>query len=218
MTVERSRARRGRFAATGLPWLVAAGAFLVYSGTLNHWVSLASLQTVARTAGWMWQPQLQEPLSFLVLFPFRFVPEAWAPLALNILAAGCAACVLLLLARSVALLPQDRTREQRWREESADSTLSIPLAWMPPLLAVLACGLQLTFWEAATSATGDMLNLLVFAGAIQCLLEFRINRHQVWLSGGAFLYAAGMTSDWTMIGCFPVFRCRRCLAQGAKPF
>jgi tetratricopeptide (TPR) repeat protein len=205
MTVEQDRARPGKFVAAVLPWLVAAAALLVYLGTLNQWISLASLGKVARVSGWMWQSQLQQPLTFLVFYLFRFLPEASIPLSLNVFTAGCAAAVLLLLARSVALLPHNRTREQRWRQEGGHSTLSIRTAWMPPMLAAMVCGLQLTFWEDATSATGNMINLLVFAVVIWCLLEFRTNQNQAWLSVSAFLYAAGMTNDGTMIGYFPVF-------------
>ena len=205
MSVRHSHDLPGRFVAAALPWLVAAGGFLVYLGTLNAWVSLPSLATVARVSGWLWQPELHQPLTFLVLYPFRFLPEAWIPLALNIFTAAGAAGVLLLLTRSVALLPQDRTHEQRSRESSAFSTLSTPNAWMPPVLAALACGLQLTFWEHATSITGEMINLLVFASVIWCLLEFRIAGNQAWLSGSAFLYGAGMANDWAMVGCWPVF-------------
>ena len=50
-----------------------------------------------------------------------------------------------------------------------------------------------------------MINLLVFACVIWCLLEFRIAGKQAWLSGSAFLYGAGMANDWTMVGYFPVF-------------
>jgi tetratricopeptide (TPR) repeat protein len=205
MTVEHNRARQERFLAVVLPWLVAAGGFLVYLGTLNHWVSLRSLATVARASGWTWQPQLQQPLLFLVLYPAQLLPESWIPLALNLFAAGCAALVLLLLARSVALLPQDRTREQRWREEGRRSTFSMPTVWMPPVLAALACGLQLTFWEDATSATGNMISLLVFAGVIWSLLEFRIRQNQSWLFASAVLCGAGLANDWSMIAYFPVF-------------
>ena len=204
MTSERNRAMPGRFVAAVLPWLVAVAGLVVYLGTLNHWISLASLGTVARASGWTWQPQLHQPLTYIVFYPFRFLPEAWIPPALNVFSAGCAATVLLLLVRSVTLLPHDRTREQRWRLEGGHSTLSMRSAWMPPVLAALVCGLQLTFWEDATSATGNMINLLVFAGVIWCLLEFRIDRNEAWLSGCAFLFAAGITNDWTMIGFFPV--------------
>jgi tetratricopeptide (TPR) repeat protein len=191
--------------AAVLPWLVAAGGFLAYLGTLNKWVSLQGLATVARISGWLWQPELHHPLTFLVLYPFRFLPEPWIPLALNLFAAAGAALVLALLTRSVALLPQNRTHEQRSREDSAFSTLSTPTAWMPPVLAAIACGLQLTFWEHATSATGEMLNLVVFACVIWCLLEFRIRPIQSWLSGSAFLCGAGVANDWTLIGYGPVF-------------
>ena len=74
-------------------------------------------------------------------------------LALNLFSAACGVLTLALLARSVALLPHDRTDEQRRREHSDYSTLSIPLAWVPPVLAVTCCGLQLTFWEHSTNGT-----------------------------------------------------------------
>ena len=133
MTVRQNRAKPVRFVAAVLPWLVAAGGFLVYLGTLNPWVSLHSLATVARVSGWLWQPELHQPLIFLVLYPFRCLPEPWIPLALNLFAAACAALVLAVLTRSVVLLPQDRTHAQRSREDSRFSTLSTPTAWMRSL-------------------------------------------------------------------------------------
>ena len=109
------------------------------------------------------------------------------------------------LARSVALLPHDRTHEQRQKEHGEFALLSIPSAWVPPLLAALACGLQLTFWENATSASVEMLNLLVFAYVIRCLLEFRIDERQSWLTRAAFVYGLGITNNWAMIAFFPLF-------------
>src|SRR2546428_12305156 len=93
------------FVTARLPWLVGAGGLMVYLITLNKWVSLLNLEPVARISGWSWQPALHQPLTWLVLFPFRVLPEPWIPLALNIFTAICAAFVLMLLARSVALLP-----------------------------------------------------------------------------------------------------------------
>ena len=80
---------------------------------------------------------------------------------------------LALLARSVALLPHDRTQPQRQLEHDEFSLLSIRAAWVPPLLAVFACGLQLTFWENATVASSEIFDLLVFAyvGVIQSLVQ-----------------------------------------------
>mgnify|MGYP005840337479 CR=1 FL=1 len=188
-----------------LPWVIGAIALLVYGLTLNPWVSLNSLGLVGRTCGWSWQPELSGPLYWVVTYPFRWLPIKAIPLALNLFSCLCAALTLVLLARSVALLPHDRTEEQRIREKSTFSTLSIRSAWLPPVLAALVCGLQLTFWEHATAASQDMFDLLLFAYVIRCLLEFRIDGRQSWLSRAAFLYAAAMTNNWAMLGFFPLF-------------
>src|SRR3954463_10025464 len=102
-----AHAVRDKYFSARLPWLVGAGGVVLYLLTLNHWVSLNSLGTVARTVGWTWQPERTRPLTWLLLLPFRCLPEAWIPLTLNLAAALCAALVLILLARSVALLPHD---------------------------------------------------------------------------------------------------------------
>ena len=173
--MEQEISPRNRFVSAILPWLIAVGALAVYMATLNRWVSLHSLLPVARASGWVWQPELGEPLYWLVTYPLHWLPLKAIPLVDHLLSAVCAALVLALLARSVALLPHDRTHEQRQREHSEFSLLSIRTAWLPPVLAVIVCGLQLTFWEHATSATPAMLNLLVFAYVIRCVLEFRID-------------------------------------------
>jgi len=188
------------FAARFLPWLVAAGALALYALTLNHWMSLFNLGYVAKTSGWTWQPELMNPLSFIVTFPFRWLPTASIPFALNIFSAGCAALTLGLLARSVALLPQDRTRAQREREHSNFSLLTIRTAWLPPVFAALVCGLQMTFWEQATNFTGEMFELLPFAFVIWSLLEYRIDEREWRLFLAAFVYGAAMTDNWAMTG------------------
>src|SRR5207245_2303262 len=74
---------RLRFVAGVFPWFVGLGALVFYLFTLNRWVSLYSLGNVARVSGWLWRPQLEQPLTFLLLSPFRLLPESWVPLALN---------------------------------------------------------------------------------------------------------------------------------------
>src|SRR5881394_3642055 len=138
------------FARARLPLLIIVAALMVYVLTLNRWVSLASLPVVANITSQETAPPLNAPLHFLLTLPFRWLPAAWQAVGLNFFAAVCGALTLGLLARSVALLPHDRTREQRQRERNEFSLLSIPSAWAPPLFAVIACGLQLTFWEHAT--------------------------------------------------------------------
>lgn len=193
------------FTRARLPWLVAAAALLVYALTLNRWLQLTSLPVVARVAGWDWSPTLYAPLHFLVTYPFRWLPGAVLPVALNLLAALFAALTLALLARSVTLLPFDRTREARQRERSESGLLSTPLAWVGPVSAALVCGLQLTFWENATVATGEMLDLLLFAVVIWCLLEYRVSGRENLLTALAFIYGLAVTNNYAMIAFFPCF-------------
>src|ERR1044071_6876242 len=138
---------RNRFVPTALPWLIAAAALVIYSMTLNPWVSASNIIQVGKLSGWTWQPDLSEPLYWLITYPFRWFPHSSIPIALNLLSMVCAVLTLALLARSVALLPHDRTHEQRLREHGEFSLLSIPFAWLPPILAAIVCGLQLTLRE-----------------------------------------------------------------------
>src|SRR5687768_917493 len=109
---------RAGFTQNKLPWIIAAATFAVYLFTLNHWVNLRSLQLVSKITGWDWTLPLNAPLLFLLTYPFNWLPNGIQPLALNVFTAVCAAATLGLLARSVALLPHDRTHEQRVRERS----------------------------------------------------------------------------------------------------
>jgi tetratricopeptide (TPR) repeat protein len=185
--------------------MVAAGALTIYLLTLNRWVSLSNMIYAARATGSLWTPELSGPFFYLVTYPFRWLPEKWVPLALNMFSMGCAVVVLALLARSVALLPHDRTYDQRQREQNAFSLLSVRNAWIPPVLAAFVCGLQLTFWESATAATNDMFDLLLFAYVVRCLLEYRVDGRESWLTRAALVYGASMANNWAMIGFFPAF-------------
>src|SRR5258706_11742910 len=205
MTTETQLDPRKHFVPRTLPWLLAAVMLVVFSLTLNHWVSLFNIGYVAKTSGWVWQPDVVNPLSFLVTCPFRWLPTALIPIALNFFSAVCAALTLGLLARSVAILPQDRTDAQRKREKSDFSFLTTGGAWLPPLLAVAVCGLQLTFWEQATNQTGETFDLLLFAFVIWSLLEFRLDERVGRLSLAALVYGAGMAENWAMVAFLPVF-------------
>jgi len=205
MTKEMRIDPRKNFIPRFLPWLLAAAALAIYCFTLNHWVSLLNLEAVAKVSGWMWLPELVNPLLFLVTCPFHWLPAAQVPVALNVLSAVCAAATLGLLARSVALLPHDRTDAQRRRERSDFSFLTIGSAWLPPVLAVAVCGLQLTFWEHATNFTGETFDLLLFAFVIWLLLEYRLDEREGRLYLAAAVYGAGMAENWAMVGFLPVF-------------
>ncbi len=193
-----------RFATPLLPWFIFGGALLVYLFTLNHWITFLSLPVVAEVSGLNWQPVLGAPLFYILTLPIRWFPAASQPIALNIFSAICGALTLALLARSVMLLPHDRTRDQRQREQTEFSFLSIH-PWLPPLLAVLACGLQITFWENSINASNEIIDVLLFAYLIRCLLEFRTSQRESWLAKLAFVYGLGTTNSWALIGFFPLF-------------
>src|SRR5258706_14244460 len=195
----------GKLVPMSLPWAVGCVGLLVYLITLNKWVSLYGIGPVARVSGWEWRPELSQPLASLLLYPFHQLPVRWIPLALNFFAAVCAALVLVLLARSVVLLRHHAAPADPFCKTSQTLMLSMPAAWLPPVLAGIVCGLQLSFWEHATSFTGEMIDLLVFAYVIRCLLEFRVSRNESWLIQCALVYAAGMANNRALIGYLPLF-------------
>ena len=192
------------FTRTLLPWIVAGAALALYLVTLASWVTLPALGLNAQVLGWdWWNPKIGRPLYHLLTLPVKALPASAQLFALNAFAALCSALTLALLTRSVALLPQDRTRDQRARQTDETGLLAIPANWLPPLLAVLACGLQLSFWEHATAATGEALDLLLFAAAIACLLEFRQGRDDKWLARFALACGLGFTNNWAIVGFAP---------------
>ena len=190
---------RNNFTPRRLPWLLAAILLVIYLFTLNHWVSTLNLPLIARTCGWIWQPELSNPLVYLIILPFHALPAAAVPLALNIASALCGALVLCLLARTVALLPQDRTEAQRKREGNVFAFLTNKSSWLPPVLAVAVCGLQFTFWEHATNFTGESFELLWFAIVLWQLLEYRLDEKEWRLYFSAFLYGAGVDRKSTRL-------------------
>lgn len=178
---------------------------VIYLLTLNRWVTLLNLIPVVTVSGWTWQPELSNPVRFLALLPFHLVPTVAVPLILNIFSAVCASLVLVILARSISILPHDRTETERQRERSDFSFLTGRLAIFPPILAVALTGLQLTFWEHATSFTGESFELLLFAGVIWQLLEYRLDEAPWRLFAAAFVYGLGMAENWAFVGYFPIF-------------
>jgi tetratricopeptide (TPR) repeat protein len=188
-----------------LPWLLGVAMLALYLVTLNSWVSFFNWRTVMKVSGWLWLPDLSNPLYHLATLPFRVLPAAAIPVALNLFSAACAALTLGLLARSVALLPHDRTEAQLVRERNEFGLLTFRIAWLPPLLAVLLCGLQLTFWKSATNGSNEMLDLLLFAFVVWSLLEYRLDGREGRLFWSALVVGAGMAEDPSMVGFFPLF-------------
>ncbi len=193
------------FVQRRLPWIIAAAVFLVYAITLNHHVSFAGMNTLSRVAGWEWRSSVVAPLHVLLTYPFGWLPAGIQLLGLNLFSAACAAASLGLLARSVALLPHDRTRGQRNVERSDYSLLSISVAWMPPVFAALVCGLQLSFWENAVVASGEALDLVIFSWLVHTLLQYRLDSKESRLTWFALVYGISVTNNFAMVAFFPAF-------------
>jgi len=190
-----------RFVQGALPWAIAAAGLLIYLATLNHWLTLGNLTVAADVTRWHWQPMLSRPVLFLLTLPVRWLPGAWVPLALNLFTAVCASLTLALLARSVALLPHDRLEQQRLLVRDDHGLLTLRSAWVPPVFAAVALGLQLTFWENATALSGEMLELLLFAAMIWCLLEYRCDPQLRWLDRASLVCGIALANSWAM-ACF----------------
>jgi tetratricopeptide (TPR) repeat protein len=191
-----------RFVLHVLPWIVGVLSLLWYLLTLNRWVSLQSVETIGRVSGWLWKHELLRPVTFLLLSPLGLLPDRWTIVAMNLLSAACAALVLGLLARSVVLWPRPA---RRMRSQHRVETLSGLEAFLPPLLAVVMCGLNLSFWEHATAGTAEMLELLMIAYVIRCVLEYRRDHHESWLMKATFVFSAGLANSWFHWALAPLF-------------
>jgi tetratricopeptide (TPR) repeat protein len=178
---------------------------LIYWVTLNHWVTQLNLRQVAAAAGWLWQPEILTPLMQVVTLPFHWLPVAWIPVSMNLFASLCAAATLAVLARTVAILPHDRTELERLRERCDFAYLTGSLAWIPPVAAVIFLGFHLGFWKNATSFSGDIFELLWFAVILWQLLEYRLDEREGRLFLTAVMYGAGMVESWSFLGFFPLF-------------
>lgn len=203
--MQRSIRVSSEFVRARLPWVIAAGVLVLLLATVNSSISFRGFSTLSKASGWDWRPAYIAPLHYLIMFPLRWFPAQWQPLTANVMSVLFSSLSMALLARSIAILPHDRTREQRQHERSEHSFLSIRFAWVAPLAAVLICALQMTFWENAIVATGESLDLLLFAYIARCLLEFRIDQRESWLTRAALIFGLGMTNNFAMIGFLPAF-------------
>ena len=97
MTKQTKPAPEKSFVPSKLPWIVAGLSLLFYLVTLNRWISLNNLTLVAKSSGWLWGPEITNPLFFLVTYPFRWLPSTAIPLAYNTLSAICGALVFRLV-------------------------------------------------------------------------------------------------------------------------
>ena len=191
------------FVRTVLPWAVAAGMLIFYWFTRTTFVTAQSVWPLAKASGMDWHASYIAPLTYLVTYPVRWFPPSLQLFALNLIGALCAALSLGLLARSVAILPHDRTQLQRDKQIDENGFLGIRLAWVPVLFAVMVAGLQLSFWENAVVGAAEMIDLLLFAYCLRCLLEFRIEEKNSWLYRMAVVYGLGIANNYAMIAFLP---------------
>ena len=193
------------FVTRKLPWILAGVAFAVFLSTRNPWIGLNSLRPVFEAAGWGFENAFAQPLHQMFGMALSALVGPKFPGQANLLTAAMAAAVVYLLARSVALLPHDRRHEERIREFSDIALLTIPLAWVPPVLAVGLLAFQSTFWQHATAFTGEMIDLLVFAIAVRSLLEYRLDRRESRLWTVSFLVGVGIANSYAFLGFLPMF-------------
>lgn len=200
------------YTLTWLPWALGFGVLALYLLTgnrnlsfLSDWAVVQQLPMGVRSLGWYYGAEFLTPVYYAVTLPLRLLPPQFIPLALNVFSALCGALALGQLARSVALLPQDRTRDQREHTDSRNGLLTISLAWLPSVLAVTVCGLGLTFWEQGTNGTGEMFDLLLFSYILRCFLEYRLDEKEARLFRAALVYGLTITNNPAMIAFFPIF-------------
>jgi len=213
MTNGRESDAKRHFVLTWLPWILGLAALGLYLVTLNRslsflpdWLSmLGSAPAAVRMAGWSFQPDQFTPAYYLVTYPIRWLPPSSVPLAINLFSALCAAAALTQLARSVALLPHDRTRDQRDREADKHGLLNLSLAWIPPVFAVSVCALSLGFWEHGTNGTVEMFDLLLFSYVVRSLLEYRLDKNDNRLLRAAVVFGIGMAGNVAMVAFLPLF-------------
>ena len=191
-----------------LPGSVALGAALIYTVTLCWGTTANSLGLTANVAGWDWQPLLNQPVTWLLTLPLRVLPAAWVPSALNLFFVVAGALTLGMLARSVELLPWDcqPPEHKEW------------VKILPVLLASGVCGLELNFWQEATAGAGAMVDQLLLAAAIWCLLEYRAAKDSRWFNAAAVIWGLGLAQNWMMQLCLPLFVAALIAVRGLRFF
>ena len=188
-----------------LPKYVGWGAFAIYLLTLAHGVTMNNLTWTAKVAGWDGQPLGNQPVLWLLTLPLHWLPASWAAVELNIFSAICGAWTLCLLARTVQILPQNRTPVQRIFLTSNRGLYLGTDNWAPAVLAAVLCGLEFNFWQQSVAAVGETLDILLFASALRWLMEYRTDRQTRYVRKAIFMWGVGMTENWAMILLLPVF-------------
>ena len=198
-------ARNTPSASRHLPWVAVALVVVAYLLTLDRTLSAWNLPVLSTMNGWDWRPPSLFPLQWLVSLPASWLPVGVQPFALSLISAICAGLSLALLARTVTILPQERTRLHRQRALQPGGILPASIAWLPACLAVLVFGLQQTVWQNATQASQDILDLLLFAYIVRAIAEHRLDSRDAWLHKAALVYGLAIVNNFAMIAYLPIF-------------
>ena len=177
------------------PGQVVLAALVIYTLTFSHGVTLASLALTSKVANWDWQPTNNQPLLWLLTLPLRLLPAGWVAPGLNLFSALCGALTLGILTRTLELADWDLPLAR----------LGSRLSKLPIIFAGVVCGLEFNFWREATAATGEMLQVLLFAAALLGLMKFRATRELRWLQIATFIWGVGMAENWMMMLTLPLF-------------
>lgn len=213
MTNGRDKKQGVPYTLSWLPWALGIAVAGLYLLSLNRnlsllpdWAAAQQMPMGVRALGWFHGAEFLAPVYAFVTWPLRWLPPSFIPLAFNFFSALCGALALGQLARSVALFPHDRTAVQKNLLTHPKALLtSLPLAWLPPVLATVVCALGLTFWEHGTNGTGEMFDLLLFAYVLRSFLEYRLDEKEGRLLRAALVYGLGITNNPAMIAFFPIY-------------
>jgi hypothetical protein len=147
---------REKICSALLPWLLAAAMLAIYCADAEPWVSVFNLmppwpkRPAGLAAGNLQSADVPVHLSVSLAAagansrrPEYFLRRVRGADAGFAGAVGGACC--RMTARKCSAT----------RERSDFAYLTTRSAWLPPVLAVLVCGLQFTFWEHATNFTGE---------------------------------------------------------------
>lgn len=185
---------------TKLPWILGAIFVVLYILTLNKWIAVDTLGIVAPIVGWdFWSLQLQNPIYRLITTPFRYFPSSSAIIGLNFFNTILATFTIIWLARSVMLLPQDRSTDQRVRNDDPDGLYISKFACIPPIIACISLGLLFNFWQGATEATPDILNVFFFAYIVRNTLEHRLDGESFWIYRASTVYSIALVNNPMMV-------------------
>jgi len=177
------------------PLWAALAMFAIYAGTMGHGMTVNSMAMTAKVAGWQPVPLVGQPLLWLLTLPLYLLPAGWVALGMKVLAAALASAIMALLVRTLQLLPWDRS----WDKASRLATC------LPWAAACVLCGLEFTFWREATSACGELVDLLLLAAVPWLLLEYGVRQHVRWLQAAALVLGVGMAENWVTIFLVPLF-------------